>query len=68
LDEAKGLLQVITDYAYALTTLDHFDHGTLWKYEKAVLSTKTFPVREKPVVHRFLEDRQESDLPGSSWS
>jgi hypothetical protein len=28
-DEAKGLLQVITDYAYALTTLDRFDHGTL---------------------------------------
>ena len=29
LDEATGLLQVITDYAYALTTLDRFDHGTL---------------------------------------
>jgi prophage maintenance system killer protein len=29
LDEAKGLLQVIADYAYALTTLDRFDHGTL---------------------------------------
>ena len=29
LDEAKGLLQVITDYAYAFTTLDRFDHGTL---------------------------------------
>ena len=29
LDEAKGLLQVITDYAYALTTLDRFDHGAL---------------------------------------
>lgn len=29
LDEAKGLLQVITDYAYALTTLDRYDHGTL---------------------------------------
>jgi hypothetical protein len=29
LDEAKGLLQVITDYAYALTTLDRFDRGTL---------------------------------------
>jgi hypothetical protein len=29
LDETKGLLQVITDYAYALTTLDRFDHGTL---------------------------------------
>lgn len=27
LDEAKGLLLVITDYAYALTTLDRFDHG-----------------------------------------
>ena len=29
LDEARGLLKVITDYAYALTTLDRFDHGTL---------------------------------------
>jgi len=29
LDEAKGLLQVITDYTYALTTLDRYDHGTL---------------------------------------
>ena len=29
LDEARGLLNVITDYAYALTTLDRFDHGTL---------------------------------------
>ena len=29
LDEAKGLLNIITDYAYALTTLDRFDHGTL---------------------------------------
>ena len=29
LDEAKGLLRVITDYAYALTTLDRYDHGTL---------------------------------------
>jgi len=29
LDEAKGLLQVVTDYAYAVTTLDRFDHGTL---------------------------------------
>ena len=29
LGEAKGLLQVITDYAYALTTLDRFDHGSL---------------------------------------
>ena len=29
LDEAKGLLTVITDYAYALTTLDRYDHGTL---------------------------------------
>jgi len=29
LDEARGLLQVVTDYAYALTTLDRFDHGTL---------------------------------------
>ncbi|HAK59526.1 MAG TPA: cytochrome C biogenesis protein CycH [Nitrospiraceae bacterium] len=29
LDEAKGLLNVITDYAYALTTLDRYDHGAL---------------------------------------
>jgi prophage maintenance system killer protein len=29
LDEAKGLLQVIADYTYALTTLDKYDHGTL---------------------------------------
>ena len=29
LDEVKGLLRVITDYAYALTTLDRYDHGTL---------------------------------------
>jgi prophage maintenance system killer protein len=29
LDEAKGLLRVISDYAYALTTLDRYDHGTL---------------------------------------
>jgi len=29
LDEARGLLRVVTDYAYALTTLDRFDHGTL---------------------------------------
>ena len=29
LNEAKGPLRVITDYAYALTTLDRFDHGTL---------------------------------------
>jgi prophage maintenance system killer protein len=29
LEEARGLLQVITDYAYALTTLDRFDHGSL---------------------------------------
>jgi prophage maintenance system killer protein len=29
LDEAKGLLRVITDYAYALTTLDRYDHGRL---------------------------------------
>ena len=30
LDEAKGLLRVITDYAYALTTLrPRYDHGTL---------------------------------------
>lgn len=29
LNEAKGLLTVITDYAYALTTLDRYDHGTL---------------------------------------
>jgi prophage maintenance system killer protein len=29
LDEATGLLRVITDYAYALTTLDRYDHGTL---------------------------------------
>jgi prophage maintenance system killer protein len=29
LDEARGLLQVITDYAYALTTLDRYDQGTL---------------------------------------
>ncbi len=28
-DEAKGLLRVIADYAYALTTLDRYDHGTL---------------------------------------
>ena len=28
-DEAKGLLRVITDYAYALTTLDRYDHGIL---------------------------------------
>jgi prophage maintenance system killer protein len=28
-DEAKGLLRVITDYAYALTTLDRYDQGTL---------------------------------------
>ncbi|OIO71043.1 MAG: cytochrome C biogenesis protein CycH [Zetaproteobacteria bacterium CG_4_9_14_3_um_filter_53_7] len=27
--EAKGLLKVISDYAYALTTLDRYDHGTL---------------------------------------
>jgi hypothetical protein len=29
LDEAMGLLRVVTDYAYALTTLDRYDHGTL---------------------------------------
>ncbi len=29
LDEAKGLLKVLGDYAYALTTLDRYDHGTL---------------------------------------
>ncbi|HSH70152.1 MAG TPA: virulence protein RhuM/Fic/DOC family protein [Deferrisomatales bacterium] len=29
LDEAKGLLQVVADYTYALTTLDRYDHGTL---------------------------------------
>ncbi|RLL50451.1 cytochrome C biogenesis protein CycH [Mariprofundus sp. EBB-1] len=28
-DEAKGLLKVIADYAYALTTLDRFDHESL---------------------------------------
>jgi len=28
-DEAKGLLKVIADYAYALTTLDRYDHGNL---------------------------------------
>jgi len=28
-DEAKGLLKVMSDYAYALATLDRFDHGTL---------------------------------------
>lgn len=28
-DEASGLLRVIADYAYALTTLDRYDHGTL---------------------------------------
>jgi prophage maintenance system killer protein len=28
-DEAKGLLKVIGDYAYALTTLDRFDHNSL---------------------------------------
>jgi len=28
-DEAKGLLKVIADYAYALTTLDRYDHGSL---------------------------------------
>ncbi len=28
-NEATGLLRVITDYAYALTTLDRYDHGTL---------------------------------------
>lgn len=29
LDEAKGLLKVLSDYTYALTTLDRYDHGTL---------------------------------------
>lgn len=29
LGEAKGLLRVLGDYAYALTTLDRYDHGTL---------------------------------------
>jgi prophage maintenance system killer protein len=29
LDEARGLLKVLGDYAYALTTLDRYDHGTL---------------------------------------
>jgi len=28
-DLGKDVLQVITDYAYALTTLDRYDHGTL---------------------------------------
>jgi len=28
-DEAKGLLKVIADYAYALTMLDRYDHGSL---------------------------------------
>jgi len=28
-DEAKGLLKVIADYAYALTTLDRYDHASL---------------------------------------
>jgi len=28
-DEAKGLLKVIAGYAYALTTLDRYDHGRL---------------------------------------
>jgi len=28
-DEAKGLLKVIADYAYALSTLDRYDHGSL---------------------------------------
>ncbi|MCD6526860.1 MAG: virulence protein RhuM/Fic/DOC family protein [Desulfuromonas sp.] len=28
-DTGKEVLQVITDYAYALTTLDRYDHGTL---------------------------------------
>lgn len=28
-EEARGLLRVIADYAYALTTLDRYDHGTL---------------------------------------
>jgi len=28
-DEAKGLLKVIADYAYALTTLDRYDHDSL---------------------------------------
>jgi len=28
-DTGKEILQVITDYAYALTLLDRYDHGTL---------------------------------------
>ena len=30
-DEATGLLKVVTDYAYALDTLDRYDHQTLKK-------------------------------------
>jgi hypothetical protein len=45
-DEATGLLQVITDYSYALSLLDQYDHQQL----KIRRTTKKIPLDRKSVV------------------
>ena len=64
-DEATGLLQVVTDYAYALDVLDRYDHpsielrhGSQQKILHLLKRSKKLACREKDCSEKFAHKRK----------
>ena len=65
LDEAKGLLKVISDYTYALTILDEYDHQILKLRDTTKKEAYLLTYEEAMTVIESIKDEFSSDLFGN---
>ncbi|MBN2617363.1 MAG: virulence protein RhuM/Fic/DOC family protein [Spirochaetales bacterium] len=64
LDEAKGIFKVITDYTYALTILDEYDHQYIKKRETTNREAYLLTYNEAIEVINSMKDKFSTDLFG----
>ncbi|MEA1923086.1 MAG: RhuM family protein [Pseudomonadota bacterium] len=62
-DIGKDVLQVITDYAYALTTLDRYDHGALTLEDTSGPATFVLEYKEAISIVRSMKDESAGIMP-----
>lgn len=64
LDEAKGLLDVISQYSYALKILDDYDHQNLYKGSVTLEESYNLSYEESMRIIELMKDEFSTDLFG----
>ena len=64
LDEAKGLLNVISQYSYALKILDDYDHQNLYKGSVTLEESYNLSYEESMKIIELMKDEFSTDLFG----